>query len=89
MVVLVSSDSVGTRKTSLAYPPGLASGDDTVTWADAEVAAPARTSMDAAAIAAARRTNFLDIQRTFHGHTRVCAGRDTTRPVRTELGSLG
>src|SRR3954468_23229148 len=54
LVVLVLSDSVGTRKTSFAYPPGLASGEDTVTCADADPAAPITTSADAATIAAAR-----------------------------------
>lgn len=86
-VVAAVSDSVGTRKTSFAYPPGLASGDDTVTWADAEVAAPASTSVDAAAIATARRANFLDMG-TFRGHTGQ-PGREGTRPVRTSLGSPG
>src|SRR4029079_4449537 len=64
-VVLVSSDSVGTRDTSLAYPPGLASGDETETWADAELAVPITTSADAAPIAAARRANLLGMREPF------------------------
>ena len=67
LVVLVLSDSVGTRKISFAYPPGLASGDDTVTWADADEAAPTRTSADAATIAPARRTNLLGMREPFKG----------------------
>lgn len=32
-VVVAESDSFGTRKTTFPNPPGVASGEETVTWA--------------------------------------------------------
>lgn len=58
LMVLAVSDSVGTRNTSFARPPGWASGDVTVTWADAgpaKVTAATTVSRLTAPAAHARR----------------------------------
>ena len=62
--VLAVSDSLGTRNTTLPNPPGVASGDDTVTWALASSAgtrARPTAAIDAATI---RRTRTRRHQRT-------------------------
>ncbi len=58
------SDSVGTRKVSTAYPPWVAPGATTVTWADAMVAPAISRALDPATTVMIRRmsrgvTKFL------------------------------